>query len=370
MIIGIDASRANKPQKTGTEWYSYHLIRTLAEIDKENQYKLYLNKSVEEGLKNLGSNFKEKVLKWPPVRLWTQFRLSFEMLRQSPDVLFIPAHVLPLIMPKKSVVTIHDIGFEKHPELYSWKDIWYHKWAIYWAKKKASKIITISEYSKNDLIEKYKIDPEKIKVIHLGYDNDLYKLVDDQGKILSVLNKYVISRPYLLFIGRLEQKKNVLGLIEAFNILKKLGEYKDLKLVLVGRPGYKFGSIEEKIKEYGLENSVLVLGWVPQKDLAYLLNGAEAFVLPSFFEGFGLPILEAMACGTPVLASNRASIPEVAGGAAELFDPKNTEDMVNSIKKVLSNKEHKEELIEKGLERVKNFSWQKCSRETLKVLKS
>lgn len=365
MIIGIDASRANKPQKTGTEWYSYHLIKALAEIDDKNKYLLYLNKPAASGLKNLGKNFEEKVLNWPLPRLWTQGRLSREMLFNSPDVLFVPAHVIPLIHPPKSIVTIHDIGFAPYPEIYSWKDIFYHKWAIYWAAKRAHKIITVSEFSKNELVRVYNINPEAVKVIPLSYNKKIYRVIEDKDKIEEILHKYKIDKPYLLFIGRLEQKKNVLSIIESFKILKSTNP--DLKLVLIGRPGYKFEEIEKKIKEYDLSKDIIMPGWVSSAELPYLLNAAEVFVFPSFYEGFGIPILEAMACGTPVISSNITSIPEVAGRAALLVNPNNNEELIQGIKKLLEDKDLRQNFIDKGLERVKEFSWRKCAESTLQV---
>ena len=340
----------------------------MAEVDEKNKYLLYLNKPAEGGLKNLAENFEEKVLNWPLPRLWTQGRLSLEMFKNPPDVLFVPAHIIPLVHPKKSIVTIHDIGFARYPEIYSWKDIWYHKWAIYWAARRAYKIITISEFSKKELIEVYKINPERIRVIPLAYNKDLYKVIDNKEKIKEVLDKYKISKPYLLFIGRLEQKKNVLAIIESFKILKSTKP--DLKLVLIGRPGYKFEEIEKKIKEYGLAEDIIMPGWVEEPELPYLLNGAEVFVFPSFYEGFGIPILEAMACGTPVVSSNTTSIPEVAGQAALLVNPNNHEELAEKIKNILDDNNLRQDLINKGLERVKEFSWDKCARETSDVLTS
>jgi len=218
MLIGIDASRANKPIKTGTEWYSYHLIQWFKKLDKENHFLLYTNVQLKSGLENCPQNFKEKVLKWPPGRLWTQFRLSWEMMLNGPklDRLFVTAHVIPLIHAKKTIVTIHDIGFERFSEIYPWYDIVYHKWAIRFAKHAASKIITISEFSKKELMDVFKIKSEKIKVIYNGYDKKKYRLYNSE-EIEQVKSKYNLSKPYLIFIGRLEEKKNTPFLVECFS---------------------------------------------------------------------------------------------------------------------------------------------------------
>lgn len=381
MNIGIDASRANKPKKTGTEWYSYHLIQWFKKLDNSNHYFLYTNVPLKSGLENCPENFTEKVLSWPPGRLWTQFRLSWEMLvtrlrdllykivrdkkKQSIDRLFVSAHVIPLIHPKDTTVTIHDIGFERFPKIYPWYDIVYHKWAVRWAKFRAKKIITISEFSKKELIDVFKIKPEKIHVIYNGYDKKNYRLYE-KSKIDQVKSQYNLTKPYLIFIGRLEEKKNTSFLIECFAEFKK--KFPEYNLVLIGRKGYGFDKVEENIKKYGLENDVIFPGWIETNDLTKILAGARAMIFPSNYEGFGIPVIEAMACGTPVICSNTTSLPEVAGDAAILVDPKNKEQIVEAMKKIVADENLRQNLVEKGLENVKRFSWEKCAQETLDVI--
>jgi glycosyltransferase involved in cell wall biosynthesis len=398
MTIGIDASRANKIQKTGTEWYSYYLIQELKKLDKKSHYFLYSKEALHGDLGQLPENWESKVLSWPPKFLWTQFRLSFEMLRQPPDLLFVPAHTIPLIHPKKTVTTCHDIGFERYPELYSPLELRYHRFGMRLAVRKAAKIIVPSEFTKKEMVEVYNADPKKFEVIYHGYNQEVYKVTEknlpapfDKGAVtvghggevaVAPLSKGVaegrgireITEPFILYIGRLEKKKNTAGLVEAYarilNELKTNNELQNLKLVLVGGPGYGFEEVQEKIKKYNLEDRVIMPGWLSGEELARLLKLAELFVFPSFYEGFGLPILEAMACGCSVVASHLASIPEVGGDAIEYFDPHNIEDMSDKIAKVLINKNLQEELRKRGFERVKNFSWEKCARETLNVLES
>ena len=193
MKIGIDASRANKPKKTGVEWYSYHLIEEFKKIDKENRFFLYTNKPLTGQLAVCPDNFKETVLNWPIPRSWTLGRLSLEMKfgKNKPDVLFVPAHTIPLLNPKKSVVTVHDIGFEHFPEVYNWADKLYHKFTIQFIKRFATKIITISEFSKNDLIDTYKIAPEKIKVV---YNHDIVNPTNILMYILPTREKINVLR--------------------------------------------------------------------------------------------------------------------------------------------------------------------------------
>jgi glycosyltransferase involved in cell wall biosynthesis len=361
MLIGIDASRANKDKKTGVEWYSYHLIEEFKKMDKDNHYFLYTDKPLKGDLAKCPPNFEEKVLKWPLPRFWTLGRLSWEMLiGKKPDVLFVPAHTIPLVNPKKTVVTVHDIGFEHFPDLYKWPDKLYHKFTIRFIKKFADQILTVSDYSKQDVSKFYKIKSDKIQVVYNGYDSYKYKVLDESERL--------IKDKYILFIGRLEEKKNTARLVEAFiNYCTQEGK-SELKLVLIGRPGYGFEKIENLIKVRGFEDRVILPGWVEDDQLPVYLNQAEAFIFPSLFEGFGIPVLEAMACGCPVVCSNTTSLPEAAGEAAIMIDPRDVGAITDSIAKIVGNTELQEQLRTKGLDRVKDFSWHKCARETLDIV--
>jgi glycosyltransferase involved in cell wall biosynthesis len=369
MKIGIDASRANKDNKTGVEWYSYHLIEQFKKIDHENEYFLYSNHKLTSALADCPQNFKSRRIKWYIPRTWTIFRLGLHVRfgKNKPDVLFMPASSLPVIFPRKSVVTVHDIGFVHFPELYPWADRFYHKLFMLWIKVFATKIIAVSHYTKKDLIETYKIKPEKIEVVYNGYDGVSYKQMDLTNEDLL---RYGIRDPYILFIGRLEQKKNIVRLVEAFAELKKRNQNLPHKLVLVGRPGRGDGYEEakQKIKDFGLVGEVIILGWLSSQELPILLNKADLFIFPSLFEGFGIPVIEAMACGCPVACSKTTSLPEVAGEAALMFDPENVEEIRARMEQVLLNKEVVESLREKGLRRAEQFSWEKSARETLKIL--
>jgi len=420
MLIGIDASRANRSHKSGTEWYSYYIIRELAKLDKDNQYILYTDKPLLSGLSDLSSdiiedkepvfkdgwqlikspynNFKAKVLGWPFKFFWTQGRLSLEMLFSSPDVLFVPAHALPLIHPKKSVVTIHDIGFKREEKLYerssigpekkSYKSLLdfvvrlltlgkygantfdYLDWSTSFSLHHAQVIITISEFTKRELGELYKADNNKVKVIYNGYPKDIYKLLTNKIEAERVLSSYGIKQPYVFYVGRLEKKKNIAMLIEAFHILKTRYTNLPHKLYLVGDASYGFDDIKYSIHGFHLQNDVFTTGWVKEEDLPYIFSCAVAFVFPSNYEGFGIPLLQAMATGVPIVASNAASIPEIAGDAAVLFDPADSTDMANALASVLTDETLRKKLIEAGQKRIVNYSWSKCAQETLAFIKS
>jgi len=400
MIIGIDASRANLKRKTGTEWYSFYLIKNLAKIDKENKYILYLNDlpslELQEIIKD-NPNFSVKFLKWPFLSFWTLGRLTLEMIFNKPDVLFIPAHTMPLVYPKKTINTIHDIAFARNRNLYrslgvktegpSSKKIVeflvqvftlgkYHSesldylyWSTDFALRRAKKIITVSNFTKQDILNFYpKARANKISVVHNGYNDDLYKLARNHEKIKEKLEKYSIESPYFLYVGRLEKKKNIPALIEALSILRDSHPEIKEKMVLIGDASFGYDEVKYVIEEFNLNYDVLMPGWVDEEDLPYLFNGASAFIFPSKHEGFGIPILQAMACGVPVAASDIPVFKEVAGDAILYFDHQDKKAIAEAMAEIINNVELHKELTEKGLERVKNFSWKRCAEETLKEI--
>ncbi len=404
MKIAIDASRANKDFKTGTEWYSYYLIKHLVEIDKKNQYILYSDKPLRQAFLNdlnleENDNVKIKILKWPFKAFWTLGRMSLEMIFNRPDVLFVPAHVLPFFPPKKTITTIHDIAFTKDDSLYE-KEVFlsdkrfsdwclnllvkiftlgsyclntvnYLDWSTKRALKRAKRIITVSDFTKKELLEHYKeAKKEKIRVVHNGFNNDLYREIDDEEKINLVSEKYGLDFSFFLYVGRLEKKKNIHRLIEAFSLLKENDEDIEQKLVLVGSAGLAYDEMNYMIKGLDLEDQVLVLGWLEEEDLPYIFNKADAFVFPSLYEGFGIPVLQAMASGLPTLLSDLEVLKEVAEDSALFFNRLDPVDLASKMKKIISDDDLKEELKLKGLERARNFSWKKCAQETLKEIES
>lgn len=423
MLIGIDASRANRNHKSGTEWYSYYLIRALAELDKKNQYILYTDTPIKDGLADLTvsgekmslmpsvkldgfqkirsphHNFQAKVLAWPFRFFWSQGRLSLEMLWHRPDVLFVPAHALPFIHPKKSIVTIHDIGFREDEHLYEKirigaesrrnhqfinylvraltfgkygaNSLDYLEWSTRYTLKKARQVIAISNFTKQALISTYHTPEEKIKVIYNGYPDHLYKPLPYDQTAATVLARYGITKPYIFYVGRLEKKKNIAILIEAFASLKhRRGTHFTHKLCLIGDASFGFDEIKYTIQEYNLEKDIIVTGWVAEKDLPHIFAQAEAFVFPSNYEGFGIPLLQAMATKTPIAASNVASIPEIAASAAIFFNPKDSEGMADALEKVLFDQTLREELVTHGQTRIKEFSWEQAARETLSLIEN
>lgn len=357
MIIGIEAERANHPQKTGVEHYAKQLICHLAEIDSQNTYILYLRTQPEEWFFSLPKNFSVKVMPFPI--FWTQFRVGLEMLLHPVDILLVPASALPMIHPKRSVVTIHDLAWKFYPETFTWFTRNFLEWSTKFAVKNASAIISVSQSTKNDLVKFYGVDEKKVTVVHHGFAV--------QSVIRNPQLKNAQIDPYILFLSTLQPRKNLEGLIDAFAELKKEMPELPHKLVVVGKPGWKFENILKKIEEN--KDIVDYRNHVSEEEKSSLLYGAEALLLPSFYEGFGMQLLEAFEARVPVATSNVSSMPEVAGEAAVYFDPKNTTEIKQAIKNILLDKSLADKLREKGSARLQEFSWSKCAQETLVILK-
>ncbi len=395
MKIGIDASRANRILRTGTEWYSFHLIKELAKIDKKNKYILYLDKEVVEDLKEAvkhNKNFKFKILKWPWSNFWTLGRLSLEMLFNSPRVLFVPAHGLPFFCPKRTITTVHDIAFVHESVLYRRKklpskiinflvkiftlgrhkadSLDYLNWSTKRSLKVAQKIIAVSNFTKSEILNYYNVRPEKITVIHNGYNNISYQKTKNDKKINEVLSKYGINKPYFLYVGRLEKKKNTPNLLEAFSILKEDYPNSLIYLSLIGSASYGYDEVKYVIEDYNLNPYINIPGWVAEEDMPYIYDGALAFIFPSKHEGFGIPVLEAMASGVPTAISDLEVLKEVAGEASLYFNYEDSREMADIMIELYKNADLRKDLRNKGLKRATNFSWQKSAKETLEEIES
>lgn len=359
MRIGIEAERANNPQKTGVEHYAKQLILHLAAIDRQNRYTLYLRTQPEDWFLKLPENFTVKVLPFPI--FWTQLRLSLELLLHPVDALLIPASALPLYHPKRSVVTIHDLAWRPYPETFTWATRTFLEWSTWFAVRFSRRLIAVSASTKADLVKLYGVPPEKVAVVHHGYE-----AADGASTGTQSLPK--LPERFVMYLSTLQPRKNPEGLIEAFVQLK--AENPDLphKLVMVGKAGWKASGILDCIGRY--PQHVAYLGHLAGAQRLEVLKKAECFVLPSFYEGFGMTILEAFACGVPVATARTSSMPEVAGEAALYFDPHRTDEIKNAMKAILFDQGLKDRLVAAGRRRLQDFSWERCARETLAVLAS
>jgi len=295
-------------------------------------------------------------------------RLSWEMAHRPPDLLFVPAHVLPIVHPRRSVVTIHDLGYLYYPQAHRLLDRLYLDLSTRYNARAATHLIADSSATERDLIERYGTNPDKITVIYPGYDNTVFQPTRDKEVIEAVKARHGIAGDYILFVGTLQPRKNLARLIEAFSNLQY--PISNIQLLISGKKGWLYEEIFRRVEELGLEERVVFTDYVPEGDLPALLSGARLFVFPSLYEGFGMPVLEAMACGTPVVCSNTSSLPEVAGDAALLVDPLDVGELAAALARVLDDAELRAELIQRGFEQAKGFSWEKCARETLDVLES
>jgi len=360
MLIGVDASRASGKEKTGTENYSRNLILNLAKIDRKNNYILYLKPDYDTEFDHLAKNFRLKII--PAKRFWTQIGLSREMLLKKPDVLFVPAHILPPITPAKTVVTIHDLAWKYFPGAYSHSEIRLQKLAISRAIKKKSQIIAYSLSTLLDLKKYFNLDNSRLSFVPMGFNPEKFAVEKSKSNPLD------INGPYILSVGRLETKKNIVNLIKAYILLRQERKIKE-KLVLTGKPGFGYKEIEKTIESLGLiKSDVIITGYVSDDDLRQLYVNASIFVFPSLYEGFGFPILEAFASGVPVVTSSISSMPEIAGNAALLVNPKKPFEITAAISQILNKPALKKSLISKGKARINLYSWETCAKETLKVL--
>ncbi|MBI2607532.1 MAG: glycosyltransferase family 4 protein [Candidatus Doudnabacteria bacterium] len=367
MTIGLEAERANLPNPTGVEVYAAQLIKHLAKLDQRNQYVLYFRTKPQDWFYKLPSNFRIKVMPFP--KFWTQLRLSWEMIWHPVDVLVILASALPFIHPKNSIFTAHDIAYEFFPEAFTPFMRNYLIWSTRFAARHAAKIIAVSDSTKHDLVKRYQVSPENVKTIHLAVDHSQLKPLAE-GEVKAVLDKFGLEyKKYILFIGTLQPRKNIKRLVDAYIQLKKEKGIEE-KLVIAGGKGWLFEPILKKINQAGMQEEIKFLGYIEEADKCALYNGAVALTLPALYEGFGLPPLEAMACGVSVVVSNVSSLPEVVGEAGVMVDPNSTDSIAQGLFKILSDKNLQKELGEKGIARARQFTWAETARKTLALLES
>ena len=363
MRIGVDASRATRLHRTGPENYSLHLLQALLGLERarDHQFLLYFNEPPEGTLFPWQPNTRERILRFP--RLWTQLRLSWEMVRQRPDVLFVPAHVLPIVHPR-SVVTIHDLGYLYYPEAYHALDHWYLRTFTALSARWAKVILVDSQVTKEDVMEHLNVPEERIAVVYLAPSQE-FTPYPSAGERERLAAQYGIEGDYILYVGTLHPRKNVGRLVEAFAVLRREAGLSE-RLVLAGEKGWVPPELLDQMQE--VSQAITLTGFLPPEDLPALMRHARVLVLPSLFEGFGMPVIEAMACGTAVIASNAGSLPEVAGEAAILVDPEDTLDIARAIYRVCTNEALRERLRALGLKRAATFTWERSAQAALDAL--
>lgn len=376
MIIGIDGNEANVAKRVGISEYAFQLLTQFSNSKLKTQnsnlrFVVYLKDEPRNELPPESENWTYRVLR--PGKLWTQWRLPLDLFVSSPkpDVFFSPTHYAPRFSPVPTVVSVMDLSYLYFPEMFNKSDLLQlRSWTAY-SVKKASKILTISNSSKDDIIKEYKVGKDKVVVTHLGIKNTV-TLTPHIYSMSQLKAKYGLSDNYLLFVGTLQPRKNIKRLIEAFEkVIKPKVEshtVNDLQLIIVGRKGWLYEEILDAPKDLGIEQHVKFLENVQDDELPLFYKHALMFVLPSLYEGFGLPVLEAMKQGCPVITSNISSLPEAGGDAALYVDPEDIDDIAEKITQLVKNEKLRKELVEKGKAQVKKFSWEKTAKETLQVL--
>jgi glycosyltransferase involved in cell wall biosynthesis len=354
--IGINALYLIPGGVGGTEIYLRQLLAALADLDQTNEYLVFTNLETQSDLVPKQANFRWKPqavhARFRPARiLWEQIVLPVEAVRYRLDVLFNPGFTAPVFSPCRQMTVFHDLQHKRHPEYFRWFDLPFWRLLLWAAVHRSDRLIAVSEATSSDLLRFYRIPKERVTVVHHGVEPAFSRL--DRSH----------TEAYLLCVSTLHPHKNLPRLIRAYGSKKR-----DFRLILAGLRGFHAGSIERQIQETGLRDSVQITGWVPREELYSLYEHARAFVYPSMFEGFGMPVLEALAAGIPVACSDIAPLREVAGDAALFFDPLNEDDIASAIERVMTDASLQERLATAGRERARPFTWERCAGQTRDVL--
>ena len=371
MIIGIDGNEANVEKRVGVNQYAFELLKNIHKLQEEwkkkHQVIVYLKNKPQKDLPKQNSYWKYKVIKGRGLWIITKLMPNLFLDKGKPDVFFAPSHYLPLFAPCPMICTIHDLGYLKFSEQFRKYDFWQLKiWsAISIFISKA--IIAVSNSTKKDIVRHYPFASKKIFITPHGYDKNRFNTKISKEDVRRVKNKYSIVNDYVLFISTLKPSKNVEGLLEAWKLIIK--KRPKIRLIITGKKGWLYESIFEKTNKLGLKDSVIFTGFIPEEDKPALIAGAKVFALPSFWEGFGMDALNAMACGIPVVVSKIEAFREVVGEAGALVDPYDVGSIAENIEKVFSmSKIEYNKLVDRGLAQAKKFSWEKTARKTLAIL--
>jgi len=360
--IGIDINEANVKNRVGTGQYTYNILRHFASHD-EYDFHLYHRDPLNGDLppERKGWTYHQV----GPSKGWIRFGLPLYLLTHSrSDVFWSPAHYMPVYTGAQGVVTIHDLAYEYFPKLFLSSDLYKLKHWSRLAVQQASKVIAVSEATKRDLLALYELDDSKVAVVHNGFDSDIFN-VSNPAKRTLLDNFQLSAFNYILFLGTIQPRKNAIRLVQAFHLFKQQG-YQG-KLVLAGGIGWMADETLSVIKNSQFSADIILTGYVSDETRKELYTYADVYVLPSLYEGFGVPAIEAMACGAPVAVANNSSLPEVVGEAGVLFNASDPADIVSAVLKL---KQDRVGWSKKSLARAKLFSWEKCAEDTLKVLTS
>ncbi len=367
ITVGVDG-RSLLGEPTGVGRYLRNILREMTSLAPDIGFRVYLDRNGDDGLGEhpridrrrrggaRGSN----------VVAWTQWVLPAMIRREPVALVHFPFYTMPLLLDRPSVVTIHDITFSLHPEWFPWKARISFAALAPWSARRARLVLTVSECSRRDLIARYGLDPSRVAAVPLAADRSFTPR--SAAEVREVTGRLGLATPYLLHLGSLHPRRNLERLLEAFALLAD--RRPDLRLVLAGRVEAPWTRIEPIVAARAPAGRVIHLGYAREEDLPALITGAAALVFPSLYEGFGLPVLEAMACGTPVVTSNVSSLPEVAGEAALLVDPRSPAAIASAVTSILDEPALARRLREEGLKRAGRFSWRLTAERTLEAYRS
>jgi len=390
MHIAIHASDLDHDRLDGTRVYLFNMLKNFGKIDQNDFFSIYHQNEFNSQL--VPPLFPNYIVKKNPFPLlWTQTRFAFEVFRDAPDVLWMPVHNIPICKRKnlKVVVTIHDLAFKIFPNYFPKKDLAKLNRLSDMAINSADHIIAVSHSTKNDILKFYpKISEKKISVIYHGFDQELFQREFSQEESAKILSEFKIptspagrqNSKFILYVGAIQPRKNLEVLIDAFEKVKEksasplrhgfseASRRTELKLVIAGAPAWKYQATLDKIAASKFSSDIIVTGNLEFEKISILYQNAKMFIFPSLYEGFGIPVLEAMAAKTPVILAKNSSLVEVGGEAALYFETENSTDLADCIRKIIEDETLSEELVKKGSEHVANFSWEKCARETLDII--
>lgn len=363
--IAIDITSVFR-SRAGVGCYTKNLFNKLQARNSKNPGLVFAIKEKYKISQNKKRNPVSKSFSAAMHLFWEQLLIPLSLWRRSIELFHSPAYVCPLIKTCPTIITIHDMAYLLYPEKFVSTYRRYLKFWVPLCVRISDKIITDSICSKKDIMRLLGIPGEKIEVVYLGKDSN-FKVVSDSALIEDFRIKYGLGKKFILYIGTLEPRKNITGLINAYYLFKKQNPESEYNLVIAGEKGWLYSSIFTLVENLGLKNSVIFMGYIKDKELPILYNAADLFVYPSLYEGFGLPVLEAMACGVPVITSNASSLPEIVGNAGIMVDPLDVQSLAISIQNVLLNEALRQKMIGKGLERAELFSWEKTAKETAQI---
>lgn len=380
MNIGIDIRTLMNKEPSGVSGYTFNLIREIIKKDKKNKYKLFYNSFVDiedvndkifklhnKNVEIIKTNYPNKIFNFLMQKCFKSPKLDSLL---GVDIFFIPnLGFISLSKKCKKILTIHDLSFLRYPEFFDLKRRLWHK--IINIKKLINEmdvVVAVSKSTKNDIIKLCSIDENKVKVIYPGLDLD-YKVLQNQNKgLCRIQKKYNLPKKFILYLGALEPRKNIRGIILSYNEFRcKNYDLSNYKLVIAGANGWKTRKIFKEWKKSKYKDDIIFLGYIDKKDKIYLYNLAKVFVFPSFYEGFGFPPLEAMACGTPVVASFSSSLREVIGSVAILIDPYNINEIRVAIENIIKDKDLCCKMIKQGLIKINDYKWEKAGKEYLNL---